>query len=581
LHQSPGEDDPIEPQIQAAFSNNANSESRLSICLSWGVLLTGLGSIFVSAYMVFTTYSALPHWDEWALFDHVATGGGWSLPWLWAQHNEHRILTTKALFLLDVEFFHGTQVFLLASIFFIQLLQLTVLSWSLRVLGGVRGALWRTGTGLIAYCVLCPTQYENLVWGFQIQFVLTSTMATLSIVSLLLYRNQSRAKFLVGCILAATTATWSLANGMLLWPLLIGAAFLLRMRRSVWAVLMAFGALNIGLYFFHYHRPLQQSSPISMNSVIVSAKYVVVYFGSTWVRHSSGIIALIAGAAGICAALIMIARCLRMRGSVRLLEFELSFLMLFVLATAAITSSGRLHLGLEQATASRYQTFALVFWCCLGLLLLLRVAASEKQFRVTAAAVLVVMLAFASQVRLPLIDAQWHQMRLKIVSLALLTGVQDPAALADAYPDPQVVVRDATYMKQHHLSIFAGKQFEQLGRSVDAQYHVTAGSACLGEISSSQVLPSDAGQGLRLTGFAWDRQIQKPAADIVATEEGRIVGFGTSAVIPFFRTYPKPYEDPSRFGWIAFIGDSSGKIQLYAVTGTDQSNTCPFAATNP
>ncbi len=578
---SPEEDDLIKLQTQAEVSYNTNSESRLSVFLSWGVLLAGLAAIVVSANMVITTYSPLPHWDEWSLFDHLATGGGWSLPWLWAQHNEHRILTTKVFFLLDAELFHGTQKFLLASIFLVQLLQATLLSWSLRQLGGMQGALWRTGTGLIAYCVFCPTQYENLIWGFQLQFVVTSAMATLSIVGLLLYRRESHVRFLVICVLAATVATWSLANGMLLWPLLIGVALLLRMWRSVFAVLVPFGMLNIGLYFFHYHRPSPQSVPVSLQSVVASTEYVAVYFGSTWVRHSSSAIALVAGAIGICAALIVIVRVLRSRRSELPFEFELSFLMLFVLATAAITSSGRLHLGLEQATASRYQTFALVFWCCLGIQLLLRVAASQRRFQATATALLVVMLASATQVRLPLIDAQWLQMRLKIISLSLLTGVQDPAVLADAFPDPQVVLRDAAYMKLHHLSIFAGKQYRQLGNSIDSQYHVTPGNMCLGAISSSQILPADDGNGLRLTGYAWDRQLQKPAADIVATENGRIVGFGTSAVIPFFRTRPKPHEDPSRFGWIAFVPDSSSRIQLYAVTDKGQSNACPFAATPP
>ena len=96
------------------------------------MLLAGLGAIIASAYIVITTYSPLPHWDEWSLFDHLAKGGGWSLPWLWAQHNEHRILVTKLFFLFDVEFFHGTQKFLLICIFLVQLLQVALLSWSLR-----------------------------------------------------------------------------------------------------------------------------------------------------------------------------------------------------------------------------------------------------------------------------------------------------------------------------------------------------------------------------------------------------------------------------------------------------------------
>jgi hypothetical protein len=158
-------------------------DSRLSVWLSYGVLLAGLGAAVAAAYIVISTYSPLPHWDEWSLFDHLAAGKGWSWAWLWAQHNEHRILVPKIFFLLDVQLFHGTQSFLLASIFLIQLLQVGLLSYSLWTLGGMRGSAWRTGTGLIAYCILCPTQQENLIWGFQLQFVVPAAMATLAVLS--------------------------------------------------------------------------------------------------------------------------------------------------------------------------------------------------------------------------------------------------------------------------------------------------------------------------------------------------------------------------------------------------------------
>ena len=114
-----------------AMSEEDNSvESRLSFWLSWAVLLTGIGSGIASAYLVVTTYSPVPHWDEWALFYDLANGVK-SLGWLWQQHNEHRILTTRLLFLLDVELFHGTQIFLLAAIFLTQLLQVGLLELEL------------------------------------------------------------------------------------------------------------------------------------------------------------------------------------------------------------------------------------------------------------------------------------------------------------------------------------------------------------------------------------------------------------------------------------------------------------------
>ncbi len=563
------------------ISDGPGRESRLSVWLSWGVLLAGLGAGVASAYIVITTYSPVPHWDEWSLFDHLAQGGGWSLWWLWAQHNEHRIFVTKLFFLLDVEFFHGSQKFLLTSIFFVQLLQVALLSWSLRALGGLRGSAWRVGTGLIAYCILCPTQYENLVWGFQLQFVLPAAMATLAVLSLLLYQREEKARFLVLSIFAATVATWSLANGMLLWPLLVVVAWWLSMKLASWITLLMFGLGNIAVYFFHYHRPVAKMT-FPFLSVGERARYAVVYLGSTFVRHSSGVVAQVAGILGICAAFFVLVHVIRKRRTPSLFLIEMSFLILLCLATAAATSSGRIHLGVEQATASRYQTFALLFWCCLGLALLVRVAANRAQLNVLAAVLLVMMLIFATQVRLPLIDAQWHQLRLKMVGISLLTGVQDDAVLADAYPDSRVVLRAAEYMKQHRLSIFAGKQYEQLGAPLDRVYHIRPASACSGYISTAQVLPGESGHDLRLTGYAWDGELHRPARDIVAVANGRIVGFGSNVAIPLTSKNAGPQSNPAQFGWVTFVRTvgPANKLQLFALTG-ETDTACPFAEISP
>ena len=651
------------------------SDSRLSVFLSYAVLLAGIGAGIASAYIVITTYSPLPHWDEWALFDHLATGNA-SLSWLWAQHNEHRILVPKLFFLLDLYFFRGTQAFLLTSIFFIQLLQTALLSFSLWTLGGMRGSAWRTGTGLIAYCILCPTQQENLIWGFQLQFVLPAAMATLAVLTLLLYYRKPHAWLLALSIFAATIATWSLANGMLLWPLLLLAALLLQKSglgsaglqacvpgrepktlsplrsststakeelsgtshrgpegphypsqncRAVIPAILLFAAANIALYLYHYHRPGPSAEfPGLLLAADRTLHYVAVYFGSTFVRHSSGWIPLLAGTAGLWVAVVIIIRVLPQRGTSSLLQLELSLLMLLCIATAFITASGRLHLGLEQATASRYQTFALLFWCSLGLAILFPLQQhrvprsvipslperSEGKSRdllfsnsfgpgrgsshndqqpgflklnVFSAFLLLLMVGFATQVRLPLIDAQWRQLRLKRISLSLLTGVHDPAALADAYPDPQAVLRAAQYMKDNRLSIFAGDLYAQLGQPFDATYHVRPATDCSGYVSSTQLLPADDGPGLRITGFAWDKQSNRPARDIVAVANDRISGYGTSVSIPQDLSAARPNSDPGRFGWVAYVRDipHPGSIQLYAVVGRDSADACLIAEARP
>jgi len=351
------------------------------------------------------------------------------------------------------------------------------------------------------------------------------------------------------------------------------------MKRSRPAALLVCAAANIALYLFHYHRP-SESGRFPSGALGQVLRYFTVYFGSTWVRHSSGWIALSAGAIGLCAALIFIL-CVVRQQNVSLLIVELVFLMLFCMATATVTAAGRWRLGTEEATASRYQAFALLFWCSLGLLLLFYGSRRRGWMTGISAGLLVMMLGFATQVRWPLIDAQWHQVQLTRISLALMTGVHDPSVLADAYPSAKVVLRDASYMKQNRLSIFHDDLYRQLGQPLNSVYRVATPDQCWGFVSSSQTLPADDDEGLRLTGYAWDGRRRRPARDVVATVDGRISGLGTSVTIPLKSHGDGIHADASRQGWIAFVRSSSfmgeARVQLYTLVGKSQRAACPFA----
>src|SRR5690348_1872970 len=131
---------------------------RLESALSYVILLAGLVTAGIAAYMVVLCYTPLPWSDGWGEIFAPARGEKLlSLQWLWAQHNEHRLLIPRLFLIADLRLFRAQQTFLLASIFVIQLLHLCLLSWSMRALGGWRGSLWRAATGLSAFCRFCPT----------------------------------------------------------------------------------------------------------------------------------------------------------------------------------------------------------------------------------------------------------------------------------------------------------------------------------------------------------------------------------------------------------------------------------------
>jgi hypothetical protein len=94
---------------------------QASTAFSWAILLAGIITIGVAAYMVVVSYSSLPWDDGWVQIDPMVSGiNPLSLHWLWAQHDEHRVVFTKLFLLADLRLFHAGQAFLLTSILVIQ-----------------------------------------------------------------------------------------------------------------------------------------------------------------------------------------------------------------------------------------------------------------------------------------------------------------------------------------------------------------------------------------------------------------------------------------------------------------------------
>jgi hypothetical protein len=383
------------------FSKTHGSVLAANIC-SYVILFAGIITILLCVHIVIVSYSSLPYYDGWNEINAVtAHRHPFSVHWLWGQNNEHRQVIPKLFLNIDLFFFHANQTFLLSSILAIQSLHWILLSWSMRALGRWRGALWRSGTGLAAFCLFCPSQQENFTWGFQICFVLPMFLASVSFVGLLLDSRRRQlgkpgsGRFVALSILAALAATWSLASGNLLWPLLLGMALLLRLGRGTIVSLAVSGFLSTLTYFRHYGTPRQNANPLaSLRTPLDLVHYVAVYFGSSWVR-TTGYTASLIGATGLLlACFILLRMALRFR-SARLFSIQLAATIAFCMLTAFITAAGRLNSGVAQAAQSRYQTTALVFWCGLGLLVLQRLCLDRPggfAFQAAQICILVVMM---------------------------------------------------------------------------------------------------------------------------------------------------------------------------------------------
>ena len=566
-----------------------NETSATSDVLSYAILFGGLLTIAVTLYMVVTTYSSLPFWDGWEGFRFAANGGGlFSLAWLWRLHNEHWMMIPKLFLAADIRLFQGRQAFLLASIFAIQLIHLALLSWSMHVLGGWRGAIWRSGTGLAALCLFCPSQYENFVWSFQVDFVLPHLLATLSFVALLLYwaklqaqpERQPSPKFLVVSVLSALGATFSLSSGILLWPLLVLAAVYLRLRVQAILSFLAFGAASISAYLYYYVRSESFAVPMrSLRAPFNVLQYFLRYFLSSWpqfgIHHQDFIIMLVV--------LLLLLPVISYVRNFRAFSIQLVLTIFYCLATALITAAGRVNLGVSQAASSRYQTVALLFWCSLGLLWLggAFLARQRLWYLVAQICLLAIFVAAALRTNGPIEQAQRRVFGLKAAAAALLTGVNDPLSLSWVYPDAELFATTVPYMKANRLSVFSDRLASVLGKPLESVFPLANPNECSGALES--VLPVNdsngpaLGPGQRLVGWVYDRGRQRLPLTVVVTTNGTIVGVGATSkwLLPYVLD-ANVRLPPHYGGFVAYAPrlPSGSTANLYAILRRSPPSAC-------
>jgi hypothetical protein len=588
-------DGPVEISTELEVCTERRTSPASSI-LSYAILLGGILTIGVALYMVVITYSALPFWDGWIEVEVAAGGGNLLAPdWLWKRNNEHRIVIPKLFLAADMGLFQGRQIFLLASIFGIQLLHLALLAWSMRVLGGWRGALWRTGTGLAAFCLFCPSQWENLINGFSICFVLPQLLATVSFVALLLYWTQSkqdpekpRVTFLVVSILAAVAATYSLSNGILLWPLLILAALYLRLRHTALVSYAIAGVASIGFYFYRLNLSSRWDQPENtiaskLVSPLTLVKYFATYFIGAFIHrgtHAAEFILL----GGLAIVVIVLFFALAYVRNLGVFGIQLVLMMTFWGATIMMITMGRAHYGIEWTAAqSRYQTVVLLFWCSVGLLLLGAMffarGGMRYGFLVAQVCLLVIFVRGAATASRPIGEARQRGFALDAAAASLLTDVPDPERLKVPYPDLNTMLLMAGYLKANHLSVFAGPVSSELGKPLEQVFPVTSSGDCTGALESVAPIADPRGPGLRLTGWAWDVKHQRPPSAIVVTTNGIITGIG--AVGGWRPDVAATQSEASRShpGYIAYVSEPSGIsiVNLYAILRGSPAAACFFA----
>ena len=455
-------------QVSIAASGNialAGAFGRVAAVFS-GVL--AFASVALAIYGTVHDWHPLPHWDMWTGyvgFWYRVQGGDISA-W-WAQHNEHRIILARLFFWTDFRFFRGAGKFLIISnvsaLTSIAMVQIFALRLRLRE-GRVQEA--SSGLALIGSALLCLLfawmQQSNLTWGFQIQFILASLLPLSCFLALGAAANartsvpaRTRRWQVVAWALAALSVG-TMASGLCVPYLAVGLLVVLRSRRSVVAAFFVLAAAATVLYLTGFNQNADGGGG-PLVPLVHQPGQVLVYFLSylggplehAHGSHAAGVVSGVAyvGAFVLCA--------LRSRGRTHAgVALAMVTFVAYVLAGGLMTAAGRLHLGLEYAVSSRYQTPVLVGWSCLLIIVAPRIQrATGGRGVASASALLAVPVLLLPQQLLALADVSGVLGSKDVATLAIALDVPDAEAMRVTFPGAQTPLRLGRRLRADGLTV--------------------------------------------------------------------------------------------------------------------------------
>jgi hypothetical protein len=484
-------------------------------------------------------FSGIPFWDMWnghlGFFSKVMNGE--QAAW-WIQHNEHRIVLSRALFWLDLKLFNGSEWFLISINYFLIAISSFIFY---RLVDQQSKNLQSKNTKDLLFLLICSllffwAQENNMTWGFQSQFILAQLLPLTTFYVFYLSHNsntpyQSIGFFWLSCLFGVLSLG-SMANGVLALPLLLVMSFILRASVFRKLTIAALSAVFIYLYFLGYKSPASHGSLTQslLNNPLDVAAYVLLYLGGPFYYLSGKDSYMITGIAGLFLILSSIAFFIKLIISEKKNPLTAAMLMflIYIGGTALGTASGRVIFGIDQALSSRYMTPALMAWSTLIILYLPYI--ERKYIENKKLVNIVVGLVFLS-----LLPTQRHALdsqsdkffEHKVAALALELGIKDQTQIGQVFPSSEWALAIVEQPVERNHSIFGQFPFvnlrEQIGDSTQTKFK----HECRGSIDESFYI--DDARFVRVRGWIYSPDTSSsPELVRILDQEGHVVGFAVT-----------------------------------------------------
>ena len=539
------------------------TSARIKLTVQSGIavlsILLGIASISAALYTTSHTLIRYPYEDMWNIVEELGTHNGHlPLAVLWSQHNEHRIPFARLLQEIDLLWFHGRNNSLYFAIYSLQFFSLFVWAYMMRKVAAWPVWLVTAGCGLAAFALFWISQFQSLT-PLGVLILPGSAFGVLAVfaVALAIVSPAWRSAWLIAGIATAFICESTLANGMLLWPLLVVLAVRFRLSRKMCTLLGGVGAVAILLYFLGYKSPGNQSPLQSFSHPAALVDYFLTYLGAPWFGFNpqfAGSIALLGFAFVTIFYLYEL-----VRTKPRLFPLSVLSIGMFALLSGMVTAVGRVSYGPAQAISSRYESSVLLFWLCVAVY-----AIHISSLRQTRLALLTAMAAIvADSAILPTFqkafgDAQTYTRRLDEGALPIFSDVRDPGETQNKlYVPIQWVYEQRSWLQSLHTAYYADPKYLHMDRPLASIYFATENTRCLGVVEKTVKVPDQIYPGWSLTGWAWDREKRAPVDEIVGVNASQvIIGSGLSASFrPDLLKTVSQVTNPNA-GWHAYLRGS-------------------------
>jgi hypothetical protein len=309
-----------------------------------------------------------PFWDQWEmvpLFEAVSHHT-LSLADLWRQHNEHRTFFPNIVLLICAYITHwNTHIEMLVGLCF------AIVSASLIVLM-LKKSIVKLWLGLIAAVLIAvwffsPVQWEDWLWGWQVEWFMCVAAVTTSIFSLTRFTEKSahrRIAIFVLAILSGIIGSYSLAGGLIVWPVGLFILVAMKQAKKLWGSWTVIGILAAALYYYHYipqPGPNGATTTFFLHHPLSFIEFFFALIGGSVGSVSGDLQAPVLIGAILLTSLVPILYLVwNRRSDIHRYIPWLAFI-LFGLLAAASTDVGRLSYGVGFALSSRYTAFSTLF----------------------------------------------------------------------------------------------------------------------------------------------------------------------------------------------------------------------------